>query len=264
MPDQHCCLFTRGTLYMRDAPKASELCAEVECIPAPAYKSLGNISSAAIDIQASVFGRENPFNVSHSSARQDIQSASISLSINCINIKNLYQLMFSEKDIIDKLEVTHIQRYETDAVYPGDFFPFEKQKANLESILVKWVEPLPGTDFVIANSDDYTITQSGVEYVNSDGFDGWQLQIEYNYTESESFSTFTYNSKSQDYKSLYFKGVNYADGGEGMFDVFIPRVLFPPINQLELISQSEFTTIPLTGVIEMSEGTWYKIIKQED
>ena len=75
-----------------------------------------------------------------------------------------------------------------------------------------------------------------------------------------------FGSKKIGYKTLFFKGTNYASSeGDKILDVIIYKVLLNPISQFDIITKDDFFTINLNGVVEKdgSSSKHFSMIKEE-
>lgn len=260
---KHCCVFSRGEFYIRKSPSSEELC-EILCVDnSYPYKKLGNISSATIELESSVFGRENEFLKGMPDSRIEFVGADITITLNCVSKENLYRAFHSsvpEDDV-----GSFVDDFCIDSISECDFFKFSKYKMLPGSLTVYLRDATGEVVEILIPGVDYKLVGTGIEIIRDDidTSEVSTLRLSYAYN-SAGFHTVDLLSKIQGFRSLYFKGTNYDGGSEATFDVDIPRVLFAPTNQMELISNGDFMTITLTGRIEKSDDSWFKITKQEN
>lgn len=259
-----CCVLTRGEFFIADWVKTcppgtvDPLCS----LPKP-FKKLGNVSSCAIANQVEVLGKENQFNpIDSTCARVSIQGVNITLTLNCASKENLYRALYGIKIVPDA--GTHTKEYCITSLSECDFFPFEKHEVDLDAVSVVLRLANGSVLSTLVKNVDYSLSVSGIEILRSDiNIAGAvSVSLTYDYDNANSFEV-NYLSQYQGYKTLYFKGTNYADGSEAMFDAYFHKVLFAPIGEFDLITADEFFTITLTGSVEKDNGSWYKITKKE-
>lgn len=261
--ETHCCTFTRGEFYMRDAvQQCASGVSGIACQTGTPFKKIGNVSSGLIEILGTVLGKENKFNPADPSARVEVLGVSLTLSISCSSVKNLRSALIAESPEVGPSSRTQdIALCST--LEDGDFFPFEKKGVVAPSVEVYLLHNsvivatlIQGVDYMVSSSGIQLI-RDGVNSITSD-----ILRFVYFYDDSN-FSEIQFFSEIPKYKEVYFKGINYGDEGKSLFDANLYRVLFAPINQMDLITREEFLTINLTGSVEKFDEQWFKITKQE-
>lgn len=259
--ETHCCVFTRGEFYMRDAAPCGSV-SELFCSAQGPYKKIGNVSSAIVQIQGTVIGKENEFHPADPESRIEILGVNMSITMNCASKKNLMQALFAQDQESDSgTRVTDFCF--TDSIDSNDFFPFEFKGVDPESVTV-YLRTTLGVVKTLVLGDDYLINSSGVQIVNDsiDPEGATIVRLAYSYDTAD-FSGIEFQTLFPKYKEIYFKGTNYGDGEASLFDAKFYRVLFAPINQFDLITRDEFLTISLVGSVEILDGKWFNITKQE-
>lgn len=261
--ETHCCTFTRGEFFIRDA---AEQCiggvSGIGCGIGKSFKKIGNVSSGLIEIMGSVLGKENEFNPADPDSRVEVLGVSLTLSVSCTSHKNLREALISEKT--EQGPSSYAQDFALcDSIEEGDFFNFDKKGVDPESVIISLVHNASVVGTLVPEID-YLVNSSGVQIMR-DGIDLNDAQIlRFNYDYDDTgFYDFSLLSAKPKYKEIYFKGINYAEGSETLFDAQFYRVLFAPINQMDLITRDEFLTINLTGSVEKQDSQWFKITKQE-
>lgn len=262
-----CCVLTRGEFYISDFCSGEEACADgglsdISCGTQNVFRKLGNVSSCVVETQAEVLGRENKFNpVGASCPRIAITGVNLTLSLNCASRENLYRALFASGDQTEA--GSNRQEFAIDELVECDFFPYSKQKPEEESVIVTLIDPMGILVKTLVLDTDYRLSKSGVEIINDvDIINSSKLVLEYDF-DPLGYYVAQFLSKFQGYKTIFFKGTNYADSTEGIFDATFHKVLFAPVSQFDLITQNDFLTLTLTGTVEPKNGKWYEIIKQE-
>lgn len=257
----HCCVFTRGELFIRDVvTNCNDSIPDIICSKPYPFIKLGNISSAMVEIQASVIGKENEFNPVSPDSRVEILGVNMMLSLNCISKKNLARALFSS--IEESESASHVQEYCIDSLDSCMFFAFNKKGVSSVEVFLK-----DNSDNVIGSlvqDTDFVFNSSGIQIIRDDIdlLGATTLRIQYDY-DNTNYIDFEFNNSSQKYKELYFKGTNYGDSSESLFDANFYRVIFSSLNQFDLITRDEFFTINLAGSVEKLDGKWFKVTKQE-
>ena len=261
MKETHCCVFTRGEFYMRDAAPCGGV-SELFCSGQGPFKKVGNVSSAIVEIQGSVIGKENEFHPADPESRVEILGVNMSITMSCASKKNLLQALYAQSEELDSgSRVTDFCF--TDSISSDDFFPFEFKGVDPETVTVYLRNTLGAVKTLTVNVD-YLVNSSGVQIINDsiDVEDANIVRLAYSY-DTENFSGIEFQTLFPKYKEIYFKGTNYGDGEEALFDAKFYRVLFAPVNQFDLITRDEFLTISLVGSVEKFDGKWFKLTKQE-
>lgn len=264
MPQQtHCCVFTRGEFYIRDAVgDCTDSFLDIACGVGGPFKKLGNVSSGLIEIQGSVIGRENEFNLADPESRVEILGVNLTLSLSCASAVNLRQALLSDiSEVDDGLKVQDFCI--PDGLEEDDFFPFNSKGADPDTVAV-YLRTDEDTLSTLVEGTDYLVNSSGVQIIRDDidTIDATIVRIEYNY-DTAGYEELIFNSAAPKYKEIYFKGVNLGEGSEDLFDAELYRVLLAPTSQMDLITRDEFLSINLAGTVEKHAGKWFKITKQE-
>ena len=264
--ETHCCVLTRGDFYISDSgPSCMDGLDSILCTSGKSpLKKIGNVLSCMVNITSEILGTENKFNpVDSTCPRVPIQRIEMTLQIGCASAKNLYRALYGLQE--DAETGVQVDEFCFDTLDECDFFPFGKLAPDPESIdvFLKDTEGLLVKDLILGT--DYSISKSGIEIINPniDVETGVTLLVSYNYDTSNHFEI-KFGSKKMGHKTLYFKGTNYADGGEALFDAHFPKVLFKPIESFDLISGDEFFTLTLSGVVEKQGDEWFTLKKQEN
>lgn len=246
--------------------EATEQCTEglpTECnTMGSSFKKIGNISSCLVEVIGEVIGTENEFNKAPADSRVLIERVNISLSILCSSTKNLIWALLSETQE-DETAMGHVQDFcITEDLSECDFYPFDFKGVDAGSVAV-YLKTDDVVDSTLVEGTDYEVSGSGVSILHDIAIGSSNtLRIAFTYTNA-SFPSIKFNTKLAKYREIYFKGVNYGEGNESLFDARFYRVLLAPVNQLDLITRDEFMTLNLTGVVEPQEGQWFTIDKQE-
>lgn len=263
--ETHCCSFLRGEVFIADEDGVCDSgLPEITCegFPSP-YRKLGNVLSLNINMATTTIGRENKYNHAGSLCpRTSIQGVTLDMTIGCTSYNNMVQALFSTKDEAE--DSTKIDQFCISSLSECDFFPFSKMQADVESLSV-FLKDEEGDVVKTLDIDvDYVFSRSGIKIINPsiDLEGGVTLNLSYDY-DSQGFLELDFGSEKKGYKSLFFKGTNYAENGDALFDVRIHRVLFKPMGVLPLISSGEILNITLQGVLEKVDGSYFKVIKQE-
>lgn len=255
--ETHCCVFTRGEFYMRDAAPCGV--PSLFCDGVGPFKKIGNVASSIVEIQGSVIGKENEFNPASPDSRVEILGVNMSITMNCASSENLIKALYGDDSGAE--DGSHVLDFCFSTLSSDDFFPFEFK--GVDSVTVYLRTPTIAIK-TLTRGVDYEVNSSGVHIINdSISYDGANiLRLAYSYN-TNGFSSIQFQSKFPKYKEIYFKGTNYGDGSSDLFDAVFYRVLFAPINQFDLITRDEFLTINLVGSVEKHENKWFKITKQE-
>lgn len=262
-----CCLFSRGEFFISDY--SGPLCNgggldELLCNIRKPYRKLGNVSTCAVNISSQVIGRENEFNPVHDPCpRQSVEGVNITITLECASNKNLYEALYSEilEDITGEIK----DQFCIHALEECDFFPFSKLSPVDGSIVVTLESPLGVVVQTLVEDTDYIVTNSGIEILRDDIdlTNVSTLNVTYDYNTANRF-VFNFGSKKPGYKTLFFKGLNYASGGDHIFNAVFHKVVFTPANTFDLINQDSFFTLTLSGTVEKVEGSWFELTKQEE
>lgn len=264
--ETHCCVFTRGEFFISDWQSScvgglSEIICE--SVPKP-YRKVGNVSSCSVNITAEILGKENKFNpLDETCARTMINGVQMTISFSCASIKNLYQAMYAEK--LEDDSGRHVKDFCFETLEECMLFTFDFQKASEDDLVVTLHDAEGNLESTLVVDVDYKYTQSGIEILRDDIVigDAVTLRIAYDY-DTAGFYSVDFKTKYQGYKSIYFRGTNYGGDEAAVFDAVFHKVIFPPISDFDLITQDDFLTLTLSGSVEEDNGSWYKLIKQEE
>lgn len=263
--ETHCCVLSRGEFYISDWKSSCDdgiFGLDCQTVAKP-FKKIGNVSSCLIEIQAEILGKENEFNpLSDTCPRTLINGVNLTLTIPCASRQNLYRALYGEVKAADSGR--HVKEFCIDSLSECDFFTFEKQQAFSTNLDVFLVDEADVVLEELVVDVDYKYTRSGIEILRDDidTTDAVKLRLAYDYN-NEDFYDIDFGSKFQGYKTLFFKGTNFNDEDRSMFDAVFHKVLFAPVSQFDLISSNEFLTLSLSGSVEKTNGSWFKITKQE-
>lgn len=261
--ETNCCVFLRGELYIADYTDQCDNGLVCESKRSP-YRKLGNIVSSTVVIASQVLGRENKYNlVSNPKARTAIEGVGLEIVLGCASKENIALSLLSS---IEPDETsTKIEQFCIDSLKECDFFPFDKARADLESVSVFLKDEDDLVVKTLTIDVDYSLDRSGIKIINNSiDLDGAvTLNYSYNYNTAD-HAEIDFGIKGQTYKSLFFRGTNYADGTDALFDVYFYKVIFKPIDALGLIEGDEITTLNLQGKVEKVGTKYFKIIKQEE
>lgn len=264
--ETHCCVLTRGEFLISDwnSSNCNGGIPDILCDTRPKpYRKVGNVSSCNIEIQTEVLGKENKYNpISDTCARVQILGVNLTVTFDCASRENLYRALYSEKKEADS--GNHVIDYCIDSLNECDFFIFQKQQA-LESGLGVYLKDASGNVVKqLVQDTDFRFYKSGIEIINNsiDIEDAVTLRLVYAYN-NDGYYSFDFLSQKQGYKSLFFKGTNFASNEGAMFNALFHKVLFAPVENFDLITQDSFLTLTLRGSVEKDNNSWFKITKQE-
>lgn len=260
----HCCVFTRGEFFIRDAVgNCLDSVEDIACSNiGGSFKKLGNVQSGLIEVDGTVLGRENEYNLADPESRIDISSVRLTLTLSCGSSKNIRQALLGLAP--ESTDGSFVEDFCIgDALELDDFFPFKYKGVDLLTLNV-YLRDDDSAVATLVKDTDYLVTSSGISIINDEidllGAD--YLRLAYSY-DTAGYEDIEFMSAAPRYKEIYFKGINYGDGTEELFDANLYRVLFAPINQLDLITRDEFLNINLAGTVEKFSGKWFNIKKQE-
>lgn len=268
MPYQtNCCLLTRGDLFIseREDCEIPELSCETK---GKSFKKIGNVLSCSITNVSEIFGTENKFvKTNDSCARKSLVAVSISMTIGCASKKNLIMAL-SEEILEEEESGSFEEKFCATELKKCDFFPLSKKAPVHDSVLIYLLDIDNNIISSLEKDLDFSVSNSGVEILRDivlgeDDEEMVSILVDYDYN-SSGFHKIDLSDKLSGYKRLYFKGTNYSEGGDGLFDARFHKVLLSPINNFDLISADDFFTITLTGVVEKVNGSFYEITKQEE
>lgn len=262
----HCCVLTRGEFFITDwKSDCLDGIPGINCDGLTgAFSKVGNVSSALVNISSSVIGKENKFNpMTDVCSRVMIEGVTLDITFSCASSSNLYRALYAAKEIDFPNTVT--KDFCIDELKECLFYPFPKKGVNEQSLVVTILETDGDVVKTLIVDEDYSISKSGIELLRDiDKETGSVLRISYTYDPS-GYHEFDFRTQFMGYKSVYFKGVNFNDESQDLFDCVFHKVLFTPMNQFDLISRDEFFTITLSGSVELdkAQNSWFKITKQE-
>lgn len=261
--ETHCCVLTRGEFFISDWKRSCEVGLPEELCSIPAgFKKVGNVSSCAVNVITQVLGKENEYNLAEPSSRVLVEGVNIQIVFECASKSNLYRALYATK--LEADSGTHVKEYCFDTLEECDFFPFERHEADLTDVEVELRDIEGDVTYTLILGTDYKLSRSGVELLKDMApGDGVTLVITYDYNTATNYKI-DFLSEYQGYKSVYFKGTNFDDGTEAMFDAHFNKVLFAPLGEFDLITGDEFFRITLTGSVEKDNGSWYNITKKEN
>lgn len=227
-----------------------------------AYKKVGNVPSAVVNISSQVIGKENKFvKLEDVCSRIMVEGITLDINLNCASSDNLRQALFSDKFVADSS--TDTKDFCIDSLETGMFFPFAKSGAQLAGLQVFLRDALGNLVKELFIDVDFSFSLSGIILLQDIAIeDAVTLRLYYPY-DNAGIHEFDFLNKYIGYKSLYFKGVNYNTDELHQFDCEFHKVLFTPINTFDLISRDEFFTLQLTATVEKDNGSWFRITKQE-
>lgn len=261
---EHCCVLSRGEFFIADwSSDCVGGLSEILCDSQPTpYRKVGNVSSALVNINARVLGKENKYNkLEEICSRVLVEGISLSINFNCASSKNLYQALFSEQIAEDS--GTNTKDFCISELTEGMFFPFAKIGASSTGLQVLLRDVDGDLVKTLVENTDFFFSVSGIEIIQDiDILTATSLRLYYNYN-TVGFHEMDFLNKFIGYKSVYFKGANYNDDSLGQFDCEFHKVLFTPINSFDLISRDEFFTLNLSASVEKQGSSWFRLIKQE-
>ena len=249
-------------MFIRDAiGQCADGISDLFCGPGT-FKSLGNVSSGLIEVNGSVIGQENEFNLADPEARVEVTGANITLTLNCASAKNLRAAFVAETVVSDDGSFVEDFCF-NEVLEEGDFYPFKFKGVNLDTLQVTLRNDVENTATLVSGVD-YLASTSGVQIIRDDITigDAMYVRLSYSY-DTEGYESVEFMTSIPKYKEVYFKGINYGDEDQGLFDANVYRVLFAPVSGLDLITRDEFLSINLVGTIQKSNDKWFNITKQE-
>lgn len=262
----YCCVLVRGEFFISDwGSECLGGIPDIICESMPsAFKKVGNVSSANIQVSSSVLGRENKFNpMEDACSRIAIEGVQLDITFSCASSSNLYRALFSS--IKEVATGTDIKDFCISSLGECDFFPFNKPGSTNIGLGVYLRDSLGDLVKELIEDTDFKYSKSGIEIlIDIDIEDATILRLEYDY-DTEGFHEIDLLSQYMGYKTIYFRGTNYNDELGKSFDMEIHKVLFKPIDQFDVITKDDFLTITLSGTVEKckSKDTWFKITKEE-
>lgn len=259
----HTCLFLRGELFIADASESCDL-SGLSCDEGLVFKKLGNISSVDVIFETTIIGKENEFIKSDDSCpRVPIISTNLTINLTSAHKQNLLMALYGSN--VEPEQGSKVDSACVSSLDKCDFFPFSKKKADPESIEVSLLDIDQEVVSTLFEGTDYKVNKSGIEILRDDidltNVDSISISYDFDTT---GYNEIDFGSSKQGYKKLYFKGTNYAQKDNALFDVIFHKVLLKPVESLSLISTSEFVSFPLQGVAENVKGSPLKLIQQEE
>lgn len=262
----HCCVFSRGEFFIADyAASCAGTLQELFCgtQTSKPFRKLGNISSALVEISSSVLGIENEFNpVSETCPRSQVENVSLTVTLECASKDNLILALYGEAKELDS--GSHVVDFCINSLSSCDFFPYEKQKALHTGHSVVLKDPFGVAIATLVEDVDYKWSASGIEIINDSIVLGAAvtLRLIYDYNNAN-IHEIEFLDKQIGYKSIFFKGTNYADDSSAMFNATFKKVLFAPVDQFDLISKDSLFSLTLRGTVEKVDGSHFKLVKEE-
>lgn len=262
----HCCVFTRGEFLIADyfGPVCNGAgLDELLCGIQKPFRKVGNVSSCAVNITTEVLGTENKYNPTHDvCARIPITAVELTITLECASKENLYQALFSKKHPVE--QGTQSDVYCIHSIGACDFFPFKKYLADEESVVATLRNPFGAITYTLVKDVDYIYHKTGIEIINDAIVMGTStsLYLEYDF-DSTNYFEIDFGSEKQGYKSLIFKGINFSDDENALFDATFHKVIFSPVAGFDLITQDGFFTLTLSGKVEKHKDSWFKFTKEE-
>ena len=264
--DKDCCVFTRGDFYISDYTSGCSNGVQNCAADGKPLKKLGNVSSCVVTIESVNTGRENKFNPTCDDCPKiAITNMPISLSINCASSDNFLRALYAEKKVDESGE--QVDTHCVSELSVNDFFRFSKYLASKDFVSVELIDEDDIVIKTLIEDIDYKYHKSGIEIISNTITidDADRLRVSYDYN-TENYFQMDFGSKKIGYKSLFFKGTNYASAeGDKILDVILYKVLLNPISQFDIITKDDFFTINLSGVVEKdrSSGKHFSMIKEE-
>lgn len=266
MSQDYCCVLVRGEFFISDwGSECLGGLPDIVCDTMPSsFKKVGNVSSAVLQVTSSIIGKENKYNpMDDACSRVAIEGVQLDITFSCASSFNLYRALFSSEKEIET--GTDIKDFCISSLGEGDFFPFNKPGSTEVGLGVYLRDSLGDLVKTLVVDVDFRYSKSGIEIISEiDIDDATILRLEYDY-DTEGFHDIEFLTQRPGYKTIFFRGTNYNDETGKTFDMEIHKVLFKPIDQLDVITRDEFLTISLSGTVEKckSKDTWFRIIKEE-
>lgn len=261
-----CCVLSRGEFFISDwSSDCIGGLAEIICVTPPsAFRKVGNVSTATVNIRSNVMGTQNKFiRTADDCARIAIEGISLDITFTCASAKNLYLALFGDTKVPDTGSDT--KDFCISELTDCNFFPFEKVGATVTGLQVLLINSTGDLVETLVLDTDFSFSQSGVQILQDiDIVDAKTLRLNYTY-DNDGFNEINFLGKQIGFKSLYFKGANFNSDNHTQFDFEFYKVLFTPISQFDLISRDSFFTLSLSGRVEKdySKDAWMRLIKQE-
>lgn len=245
--------------YQGSCNEVSGISCVTACSP---FKKVGNVLSCNVEIVSELLGRGNQYLNPDSCPRSSITGVNLTITMGCASVRNLIQGLFGSA--VDVESGSKVDEFCIEELEQSDFFPFSKKQATLNTVVVRLLDEDNDEVMVLVEGVDYKLSKSGVQILKDiDILNASEIEIAYDYN-TINFTKIKFGTLKQGYKSLYFKGTNYADGGAGLFDAEFTKVYFKPMDLFNLITADEFLTITLQGVVDKVNGEFFSITKQEE
>jgi hypothetical protein len=251
-----CCFFGRGSLYMSKSTNGQSygnnwgLCWGQACSTNAAGRFVGNVSSLELSIN---YENKQVLNLSERAFEPDcsvciIDSVEFSMTMNCFSDANLKEALLGNvtETTPSAIPVTdHIALPTTDVPFEcGTFIPFNEPGVDANSVVVTHT----GTGATLLPGTDYEVDTCGITLLTSWIFGaGVGFNLAYSY--SDVYRSIEPLTRDCENVRLQFKGKNIANGGAPFLATFY-NVKISPASALQLISDSEFPTLEITGTLE--------------
>lgn len=253
-----CCVFSRGEFFLASR-SASSACSPLNCGPAVTspFRSVGNVIEATAMIDAEVVGSLNKY-VTPSSAkpRTLIRNVELSLTMGCASVDNLLRALQAERQ--EQVASTYVQDFCASKLRKGDFLVLDKKGVTTDTASVS-LRDVHGDSLGSLLPGQFKEITSGIEILEDITAPGLSVvRVMYDY-DQDGLSEIEFASRPNRYTSVYFKGTNY--NGD-LFDAVFHKVLFAPINSLDIVNDGDFLTLNLMGSVEEDGGKYFRLIKQ--
>lgn len=262
---ENCCTLIRGDFYISDwLSDCVGGLSDIICEGQPkAFRNIGNVINAQLNIDASIKGRQNK---NHNLAldvlaRLPINGVDLSITVGCTSSRNLYMALFGE--VPDEESGVYTDDYCFDELEEGIFFKFTKNGASSDGLDVFLRNSNGDLVKTLIDGIDFIFNKSGIELIRDiDPETGVTLRMIYSYN-TLGFHEIDFFKKNIGYKTIFLKGTNYIDASGKSFNLLINKALITPVNQLDLLSGESFLTLVLNASVERDNDSWFKITKEE-
>lgn len=254
MSSSDCCLLLRGKVFSSTATDAQSwgynygLCWGQSCADNTPGRFIGNVSQLNINID---YELKQNLNLNGSIYEADcsaclINGVEFSMVMKCFSDENLTESLMGSysQTTVDTTPVTdHFALPSDDVPFVcGTLIPFNKPGVDPASVTVVRTD----TNAPLVEGVDYEVDGCGIEMKSTFLFPpGVGLMLSYTYKDGfRSIEPLTQECKDV---RLTFKGKNATNGEEML--VQFHRVKLSPASTLQLINDTEFPELELTGVL---------------
>ena len=240
--EQACCLLLRGKVYIQAAGELPRLVGNSSRL------GLAHVKSTVVPLDGSAFACD-PFD-----------GMTVNLSLKCIDLSNLRLGLHGQG--AQKPSSKHTEIFALPSILnPGDLLPFTfVADTKTVKIELDWLNTNNGQKF--RTGIEYDVTDVGIEilrcvYVPQIAPSNSQMTV--TYTSIDAVETMAGEGGQRDVKLIY-KGANGFDGSPAI--LVVPQVRFDPIDNIEMISDSEMEIVISGDIIPQSTSPkWYSLVR---